>query len=491
VASLLVEVPMADTVMLKFVDNAQTYPVKRAAALRADDFREIADRYAVQNAEDQSARCSQCGVPYCAVHCPLHNHIPDWLRLTAEGRLREAYELSNATSTMPEICGRICPQDRLCEGNCVIEFAGHGAVTIGSVEKFITDTAWEEGWVEPIVPGRARGQSVGIIGAGPAGLATAEYLRVLGYDVHVYDRYDRMGGLLTYGIPGFKLEKPVVMRRVERLRAGGIVFHENFEVGRDASLDALRERHDAILIATGVYKARVIKAPGVGSDGVVDALDYLTASNRKGFGDPVAAFDDGALNAEGRNVVVIGGGDTAMDCVRTAVRQGATSVKCLYRRDRANMPGSQREVGNAEEEGVEFVWLSAPEAFGSGGNGGVNSVRVAKMRLGAPDASGRRAPEADPGGDTVIDADLVIKALGFDAEDLPKLFGSPDLGVTRWGTLRVDHKTMQTSLDGVFAAGDIVRGASLVVWAIRDGRDVSDHMHRYLKAKAATTRKAA
>ena len=482
---------MADTPMLKFVDHRQAYPGKRDPVMRADDFREIADRYALSSAEEQSARCSQCGVPYCSVHCPLHNHIPDWLRLTAEGRLREAYVLSNATSTMPEICGRICPQDRLCEGNCVIEFSGHGAVTIGSVEKFITDTAWEEGWVEPLAPGRPRGQSVAIIGAGPAGLSAAEYMRILGYDVHVYDRHDRMGGLLTYGIPGFKLEKEVVMRRVNRLRAGGIVFHENFEVGRDATLDDLRAKHDAILVATGVYKARAIKAPGIGSHGVVEALDYLTASNRKGFGDVVTAFDTGALNAEGKNVVVIGGGDTAMDCVRTAVRQGAKSVKCLYRRDRANMPGSQREVGNAEEEGVEFVWLSAPEAFGSGSDGAVNDVRATAMRLGAPDASGRRAPEAKPDGAFTLDADLVIKALGFDAEDLPKMFGSPDLGVTRWGTLRVDHKTMMTSLDGVFAAGDIVRGASLVVWAIRDARDVSEHMHAYLKAKAAAERIAA
>jgi glutamate synthase (NADPH/NADH) small chain len=480
---------MADNPMLKFVDQAQVYPAKRAALARAADFREIADRYAVQNAEDQSARCSQCGVPYCSVHCPLHNHIPDWLRLTAEGRLREAYELSNATSTMPEICGRICPQDRLCEGNCVIEFSGHGAVTIGSVEKFITDTAWEEGWVEPIVPGPSKGQSVGVIGAGPAGLTAAELLRVRGYEVHIYDRHDRAGGLLTYGIPGFKLEKTVVMRRVERLRDGGIVFHHGFEVGRDATLDELRQRHDAVLIATGVYKARAIKMPGVGANGVVEALDYLTASNRKGFGDAVPAFDEGDLNAEGKNVIVIGGGDTAMDCVRTAVRQGAKSVKCLYRRDRANMPGSQREVANAEEEGVEFVWLSAPEAFD--GTHNVNGVRVTKMRLGRPDASGRRAPESDPGSEFRLEADLVIKALGFDAEDLPKLFGSADLGVTRWGTLRIDHKSMMTSLDGVFAAGDIVRGASLVVWAVRDGRDVTDHMHAYLKAKAARERKAA
>ena len=480
---------MADDSMLKFVDTGQQYPAKRAAELRAEDFREIADRYGVPAAEEQAGRCSQCGVPYCTVHCPLHNHIPDWLRLTAEGRLREAYELSNATSTMPEICGRICPQDRLCEGNCVIEFSGHGAVTIGSVEKFITDTAWEKGWVEPVRVGPERGQSVGVIGAGPAGLSAAEYLRERGYEVHIYDRHDRAGGLLTYGIPGFKLEKHVVMRRVERLREAGIVFHHSFEVGRDASLDELRAKHDTILIATGVYKARGIKAPGVGAAGVVEALDYLTASNRKGFGDSVPAFDDGSLDAAGKHVVVIGGGDTAMDCVRTAVRQGAQSVKCLYRRDRANMPGSQRETANAEEEGVEFVWLSAPEAFDGGDK--VTGVRAAKMRLGAPDASGRRSPEPDPGAEFQLPADFVIKALGFEAEDLPALFGAPELGVTRWGTVRADGKTMMTSLDGVFAAGDIVRGASLVVWAIRDGRDVAAHMHGWMKARASAAAEAA
>jgi len=480
---------MANDSMLKFVGREQSYPDKRTADERADDFREIAQRYAVQPAEEQAGRCSQCGVPYCSVHCPLHNHIPDWLRLTAEGRLREAYELSNATSTMPEICGRICPQDRLCEGNCVIEFTGHGAVTIGSIEKFITDTAWENGWVEPLIPGNSRGQSVGVIGAGPAGLTAAEYLRGHGYDVHVYDRYDRAGGLLTYGIPGFKLEKPIVMRRVERLKAAGIVFHEGFAVGSDASLDDLRQRHDAILIATGVYKARAMDLPGGGSNGVVPALDFLVASNRKGFGDAVPAFDDGSLNAEGKDVVVIGGGDTAMDCVRTAIRQGAKSVKCLYRRDRANMPGSQREVANAEEEGVEFVWLSGPQSFDGGDT--VSSVKVRKMRLGAPDASGRRAPEPDPAGDYSVNADLVIKALGFDAEDLPTLFATPELGVSRWGTVLVDGKTLMTSLDGVFAAGDIVRGASLVVWAIRDGRDVAATMHKWLKTKAANAKVAA
>ncbi len=475
--------------MLKFVVQGQSYPAKREADLRAQDFREIADRYAAPTAEDQASRCSQCGVPYCSVHCPLHNHIPDWLRLTAEGRLREAYELSNATSTMPEICGRICPQDRLCEGNCVIEFSGHGAVTIGSVEKFITDTAWAEGWVEPVVVGPARGQSVGVIGAGPAGLTAAEYLRGHGYEVHVYDRHDRAGGLLTYGIPGFKLEKPVVMRRIDRLAAAGIEFHYGFAVGEQASLDELRQRHDGILIATGVYKARQVDVAGNEAKGVVPALDYLTASNRKGFGDAVPAFDDGSLDAAGKSVVVIGGGDTAMDCVRTAIRQGATSVKCLYRRDRANMPGSQREVANAEEEGAEFVWLSAPRAFE--GEDAVSTVRASRMRLGAPDASGRRAPEVDPGGELSLEADLVIKALGFDAEDLPTLWGAAELGVSRWGTVLVDGKTLMTSLEGVFAAGDIVRGASLVVWAIRDGRDVAASMHKWLKAKARTAKVAA
>lgn len=470
---------MAENPMLKFVNLEQAYPAKRGAAERKADFDEISDSYETPRAEAQASRCSQCGVPYCASHCPLHNHIPDWLRLTAEGRLREAYELSNSTSSMPEICGRICPQDRLCEGNCVIEFSGHGAVTIGAVEKFITDTAWDNGWVEPVRVGRDRGQSVGIIGAGPAGLSAAERLREHGYDVHVYDRHDRAGGLLTYGIPGFKLEKPVVTRRVERLADAGIVFHKGFEIGRDASLDDLRARHDALLVATGVYKPRAIGVPGNDLAGVVDALDYLTASNRQGFGEPLPA----PLDAKGRHVVVIGGGDTAMDCVRTAIRQGAASVKCLYRRDRANMPGSQREVKNAEEEGVEFVWLSAPEAFD--GDERVQSVRATRMRLGAPDASGRRLPEPEPDSDFALEADLVVRALGFDPEDLPALFDAPDLAVTRWGTVRIDHATMMSSLDGVFAAGDIVRGASLVVWAIRDGLDVAEAMHAWLKAREA------
>ena len=474
---------MPNATMLRFIGVDQSFPAKREAAARSDDFLEIARPYLIAKAEEQASRCSQCGVPFCQVHCPLHNNIPDWLRLTAEGRLEEAYEASAATSSMPEICGRICPQDRLCEGNCVIE-PGFGAVTIGSVEKFITDTAWDNGWVKPLrVVADRSSQSVGIIGAGPAGLTAAEMLRVKGYAVHVYDRHDRPGGLLTYGIPGFKLEKDVVARRVARLAAAGIVFHTNVDVGRGASLDDLRARHDAVLIATGVYAARELMASGSGAGEIVEALDYLFASNRRGFGESVVGFD-----AADRDVVVVGGGDTAMDCVRTAVRQGARSVKCLYRRDRENMPGSPREVAHAEEEGVEFVWLSAPAGF-SGDR--VTGVHVQRMRLGPADASGRRAPEADPMGVEHIAADLVIKALGFDAEDLPTIFAAPDLSVTRWGTLRVDHAAMMTNLPGVFAAGDIVRGSSLVVWAIRDGRDVAKTMHAYLAAQAAATKVAA
>ena len=474
---------MAKERMLRFVTVEREMPEKRPPNLRAQDFHEIYREYAADKAAEQAARCSQCGVPYCQSHCPLHNNIPDWLRLTAEGRLQEAYELSQATNTFPEICGRICPQDRLCEGNCVIEQSGHGTVTIGSVEKYLTDTAWEMGWVKPIKPVEERAESVGIIGAGPGGLAAADVLRRQGVQVTVYDRYDRAGGLMTYGIPGFKLEKPVVMQRIEQLETGGVQFVLNCNVGQDISFDAIRGQHDAVLIATGVYKARDIAAPGVGLQGIVPALEFLTASNRKSFGDEVPDYDEGRLNAAGKRVVVIGGGDTAMDCVRTAVREGAVSVKCLYRRDRANMPGSQRETQNAEEEGVEFVWLSAPKGFAGGDR--VEGVMVQRMRLGPPDATGRQAPEIIEGADYVEPADLVIMALGFEPEDLPTLWDQPELKVTRWGTIRADFQTHATNLPGVYAVGDIVRGASLVVWAIRDGREAAEAMLDYIAQGAA------
>jgi glutamate synthase (NADPH/NADH) small chain len=471
--------------MLKFVTVSRQTPQKRDADQRRGDFHEVYADFIDAKAKEQASRCSQCGIPFCQTHCPLHNNIPDWLRMTAEGRLEEAYALSSATSTMPEVCGRICPQDRLCEGSCVIEQSGWGTVTIGSVERYVTDKAWEQGWVKPIRPTRERSQSVGIVGAGPAGLAAADVLRGHGYKVTVYDRYDRAGGLLIYGIPGFKLEKDVVERRTQRLIESGVEFKLGFEVGKDATLAELRIRHDAVLIATGVYKARELTAPGVGSKGVAKALDYLIASNKTGLGDTVPAYDSGELNAAGKDVVVVGGGDTAMDCVRTAVRQGAKSVTCLYRRDRANMPGSMREVSNAEEEGVVFEWLAAPRAI-LGDASGVTGVRAVRMRLGPPDASGRQMPEEVPGADYELPAQLVIEALGFDPEDLPTLFSEPALKVSRWGTIRVDLKTQMTNLDGVFGAGDIVRGASLVVWGIRDGMDAAAAIHAHVQAKAKT-----
>ncbi len=320
------------------------------------------------------------------------------------------------------------------------------------------------------------------IGAGPGGLAAADVLRRAGVQVTVYDRYDRAGGLLTYGIPGFKLEKDVVMRRNAQLEQGGVNFRLNCNVGADITFEEIREAHDAVIIATGVYKSREIEAPGVGAKGLVRAIDFLTASNRKSFGDTVAEFDSGELNAQGKKVVVIGGGDTAMDCVRTSVRQGATSVKCLYRRDRANMPGSQREVQNAEEEGVVFEWLTAPRGFVGDP---VSGVMVQRMRLGAPDASGRQRPEVIEGADYTEDADLVIKALGFEPEEIPALWGTPKLEVTRWGTIKADFRSHETSLDGVYAVGDIVRGASLVVWAIRDGREAADAIAERLGFGAA------
>ncbi|MDD2704827.1 MAG: FAD-dependent oxidoreductase, partial [Acidocella sp.] len=308
--------------MLKFTTLPQQTPEKRGAAERREDFDEIYEDFEPATAQAQASRCSQCGIPFCSVNCPLSNNIPDWLKLTAEGRLEEAYELSSATNTFPEICGRICPQDRLCEGNCVIE-KSFESVTIGAVERYVTDTAFEKGWVKPIRPAQELPETVGIIGAGPAGLAAAEALRARGYQVTVYDRHDRVGGLLIYGIPGFKLEKEIVLRRWKWLEEGGIKFVLNADIGGETSFATLRGKHDALLVATGVYKPREITGPGSGLKGIVRALDYLITSNRKSLGDAVPDFDSGLLNAKGKDVVVIGGGDTAMDCVRTAIRQEA------------------------------------------------------------------------------------------------------------------------------------------------------------------------
>jgi len=469
--------------MLQFVETGRDMPEKRKAKTRNGDFLEIYGDYIDAKAKEQASRCSQCGVPFCQNHCPLENNIPDWLKLTAEGRIEEAYRLSSATNSMPEICGRICPQDRLCEGSCVIEQSGHGTVTIGSVERFLTDTAWQEGWVDPIAPRKERALSVGIIGAGPAGLAAAEELRHQGWQVTVYDRHDRAGGLLIYGIPNFKLDKEIVERRTQRLIDGGIKFELGVDIGTDISFEKIREKHQAILIATGVYKARDLECPGAGAEGVSAALPFLIDSNRRGLGDKVTSE-----TAKDRDVVVIGGGDTAMDCVRTAMRQGAKTVTCLYRRDHANMPGSARETKNAQEEGVIFEWLAAPKAIHDQ-DGKINFVRADRMRLGTKEASGRESVEAVKGAEFNVKADLVIKALGFTPENMKDL--STDLTLTRWGTIRANPVTFETNLPGVFAAGDIVRGASLVVWAIREGRDAAAHMHTYLKALSHADSKVA
>ena len=467
--------------MLKFVDIKQRNPEKESVKTRLKNFTEIYSRFVKKKAEEQSARCSQCGIPFCQVHCPLQNNIPDWLKLTAEERLEEAYEIASLTNNMPEVCGRICPQDRLCEGNCVIEKSGHGAVTIGAVEKYITDVAWEKGWVKNIHVKKEKNISIGIIGSGPTGLAAAEQLRIQGYQITIYDRYDRPGGLLIYGIPNFKLEKEIVIKRTQRLKNSGINFVMNCEIGSSIKFSELQGKHDAILIATGVYKSRAINLNQYDAPNVIPALEFLIASNKKGLKDKVEDFENGKLNAKNKKIVVIGGGDTAMDCVRTAVRQGAKSVKCLYRRDQKNMPGSQHEVENAIEEGVDFHWLTLPVEFV--GNEKIKQTKIIKMQLGSADDSGRRKAEPINGSEEDLDTDLIIEALGFEPENLPIMFNKSELSVTQWGTLKINYKTMMTNIEGVFAAGDIVRGASLVVWGIKDGRDVAENIHNFLLKK--------
>ena len=461
--------PVADSRMIRFVDRTGQQPEKRQSEKRRTDWQEIYQEYDPAKAADQAARCSQCGVPFCQVHCPLENNIPDWLMLAANGRHHEAYLASQITNNFPEICGRICPQDRLCEGNCVVEQSGHGTVTIGAVERYLTDLAWEKGWVPSLSPQSETGASVGIVGAGPAGMAAAGMLRQAGVAVTLYDRHDRAGGLMVYGIPNFKLEKEIVTRRVEQLKQAGANFRLNCEIGQDETLDSLREQHDRVLLAQGCYQARELKAPGVGTAGIIAALDFLIAANRAGFGEVVEGHKNGSLLAQGKRVLVIGGGDTAMDCVRTAVRQGAKSVQCLYRRDEQNMPGSRREIASAREEGVEFIFQSQPVAFD--GKASVERALVREMVAGAVGADGRKQ-FVEGKQEIPYAADLVIMALGFTPESVAAL-GVETPECTAWGTVQARFPDLATSLPDVFAAGDSLRGASLVVWAVRDGRDAA------------------
>lgn len=471
---------MSDS-MQQFLNISANQPGIYEEALSLDDWRELKKTFDDASAAMQASRCSQCGVPFCSYGCPLSNNIPEWLRLTVSGNLKEAWRLSQETNSFPEICGRLCPQELLCEGNCVLERAGFKGVTIGAVEKYLTDTAFEQNWVTPITPLKESPLSVGIIGAGPAGLAAAEQLRRKGYQVYVYDRYDRAGGLLVYGIPNFKLDKNIVHRRNEWLMQSGIKFKFNITIGKDISLKELQQKHDALLIATGVYKSGQLNIEGHDKNNIVEAIDYLTESNKHNLGLKTPLFDSGLLDAKGKDIVVLGAGDTAMDCCNTAWRQGAKSVICMRRSPLNEVSGSTSDKEQALAFGTDMRGLTTASAYL--GDSHVKAVRITKLKR-SHNPQGKPVYTPIEGSSEDIKADLVIKALGFSAEDLPQIFACPDLKTTSWGTLKTD-KNQQTSLKGVFAAGDILRGASLVVWAIFDGRNAASHIHNYLADKGA------
>jgi len=456
---------------LHFLDSPRQDPEVLSVPIRVKGWDEIYGDYAQDEAADQSDRCINCGNPYCEWKCPVHNYIPDWLRLIKQGRLFEAAELCHQTNSLPEVCGRICPQDRLCEGACTLN-DGLGAVTIGSVEKYITDEAVRQGWRPDLSKVEETGKRVAIIGAGPAGLACADVLRRHGIGAEVYDKYPRIGGLLTYGIPPFKLDKQVVETRREILEGMGVGFHLGVEIGRDLTLDQLVEDHDAVFVGLGTYRALDGGLPGRDLDGVIESLPYLIGNVGQVLNDPLPGH--AFRNLEGKHVVVLGGGDTAMDCNRTAIRQGAASVTCAYRRDEANMPGSRREVKNAREEGVEFLFNRQPLEI-VGQNGHVEGVRVAETRLGDPDPQGRRRPEIIEGSEETLPADAVVIAFGFRPNPPDWLTGA---GVQTHddGRLIVQangQAPFQTSHPKIFAGGDMVRGADLVVTAVWEGREAA------------------
>ncbi|MBS9403165.1 FAD-dependent oxidoreductase [Halomonas sp. TRM85114] len=462
----------------QFIDVGRQDPKKKEARTRTKEFAEIYEPYKPQEAASQAHRCLHCGNPYCEWKCPVHNYIPNWLQLVSEGNILEAAELSHKTNTLPEVCGRVCPQDRLCEGDCTLN-DGFGAVTIGSVEKYITDTAFAMGWRPDMSKVSWTDKKVAVIGAGPAGLGCADILVRNGVKPVIFDKYPEIGGLLTFGIPEFKLEKMVMERRRAVFEEMGMEFRLNTEIGRDIEFASLLEEYDAVFLGMGTYKAMQGGFPGEDLPGVHRALDFLIANVNHCLGFEKNPED--YISFKGQRVVVLGGGDTAMDCNRTSIRQGARSVTCAYRRDEQNMPGSRREVANAREEGVEFLFNRQPVAVM--GEGKVEGVKVVRTRLGEPDENGRQRPEVVPGSEEVIPADAVVVAFGFQATDIDWLAPN-QVDVNERGLIKApEHGSFafQTSNEKVFAGGDMVRGSDLVVTAIYEGRQAGEGILDYLE----------
>jgi len=450
--------------MQKFFELDRIDATKRDVVERVKDFDEIYNKFKPLKAQEQAERCIQCGDPYCHNKCPLHNLIPQWLKSVASKDLELAFNLSNDPSPFPEVMGRICPQDRLCEGDCTLN-DGHGAITIGSIETFISEEGFKNG-LKPKFATQKVGKKVAIIGAGPSGLSTATFLLREGIDVELFDKNSRAGGLMSYGIPGFKLDKSVVERRVDTLKEAGAIFHQNCEVGKDISFESLREDFDAIYIGVGATAGRKAGLKGEDSSNSYLAMEFLTSIQKKLFGEK----QDLEIDVKDKRVVVIGGGDTAMDCVRTSLREKARSVTCLYRRDASNMPGSQKEYINAKEEGVEFEFYTSPKSLRVK-DGKINKVKVIKTQLGTPDASGRAKVEEIEGSEYKIDADIVIFALGFDSIKYPFMVEN-GIELDKWNGVKVDEN-YETTLKGVYAGGDCHRGADLVVTAVYDGREAA------------------
>ena len=459
----------------QFLEVGRVDPKKLDAQERIKRSGEIYGDFDKDSSAEQSDRCLECGNPYCEWKCPVHNYIPNWLKLVSEGNLEQAAELSHETNTLPEICGRVCPQDRLCEGACTLN-DGFGAVTIGSVEKYITDTALDQGWRPDLSNVVATGKKVAVIGAGPAGLGCADVLTRNGVQAVVYDKNPEVGGLLTFGIPEFKLEKEVVKRRRDVLEGMGVEFVLDTEVGTDVQFDQLLEEYDAVFLGMGTYTYMKGGFPGEDKEGVYEALPYLVANNKK----QLELDSPDYVDLAGQKVVVLGGGDTAMDCNRTAIRQGADSVQCAYRRDEENMPGSRREVNNAREEGVEFLWNRQPVEVV--GNGKVEGIKVVTTALGDPDERGRRSPQAIPGSEEIISADAVVIAFGFRPSPAP-WFSDYGVEIDEGGRVVAPEQgacAFQTTNPKIFAGGDMVRGSDLVVTAVWEGRQAAEGILDYL-----------